>query len=1079
MGERAARLEANREPSTGRQWTWYRSVVTRDSRETHDANAIIDELVGKLRTTARDVVPWFLSNMPRRYFQDTEPATRLQHLAAILAMRASALPIRLSLETDDDSEWTFIQDRDYPGLLSELLDHLPDDRTLASAKVHTSANDDLVLDVFRFAPDHAGRSQRFDPDNPEHAAARDQALEYARTQGLLGREGRSPTTPDTPRAIQAAMGAAVSLEQFIASCGADYITTVTPFRVVDSWQTCRDLFGTDDTRVILTREEDRAPNAWRVAVFTGNALPNAMLSRISGYTGHAELDIQRAYLDRFHAGPGRTVLVVSIVVLLPERATPGHGASEASDDSAGDADDFAASDLAATIRRDLTRIKWMDDRVLALAYGNPSLGLLRAEVIYALAQLAHPALAQENRYAFSRERIVAICEREIALATEIADLFLALFGPEGSAGSPGSGDSTWSRAPDDAGHEEPIRALLLRIERQVDEPESRRTLTQLLLAVQSTLRTNAFAERRYGLAIRFDPVHLGMPQADDPPYGAFFVTGRGFSGFHVRFRDIARGGMRVVKTRSPAHHALEVERLYREVYDLSFAQQLKNKDIPEGGAKAVILARPDAPVDRCVKAFADGLLDLLCLPTPSASQKTAHGGEQARSSIDDEQARSSIERLYLGPDENISPALIDWVVDRARRRGYPTPNAFMSSKPNAGINHKEYGVTSEGVTVFLEEALREIGIDPRTQPFTVKITGGPDGDVAGNEIRILHREYGKNARIIGIADGSGCGEDPDGLDHGELLRLFAEGLPIAEFDRQKLGPRGSLVGVSDDNGIKLRNTMHNRVVADAFVPAGGRPATINESNWRQFVHDGVPSSRVVVEGANLFITGEARKALSQHAGVVIVKDSSANKCGVICSSFEIMASMLLSSEEFLAVKEQFVAEVLERLRELARREARLLFDERSHHPDVSLPELSTRVSRVILRTTDAIESALPDVTEDDQALLESLITEHVPPILLERAGDRLHRDVPQAYIHGIIAATLATKIVYREGLAFLADLEHEALAELALRYLHQEQDTERLVAEITDSTLPNRDRIAEIIRMAGSRAGLLLRTDLE
>ena len=41
---------------------------------------------------------------------------------------------------------------------------------------------------------------------------------------------------------------------------------------------------------------------------------------------------------------------------------------------------------------------------------------------------------------------------------------------------------------------------------------------------------------------------------------------------------------------------------------------------------------------------------------------------------------------------------------------------------------------------------------------------------------------------------------------------------------------------------------------------------------------------------------------SQQAGVAIVKDSSANKCGVICSSYEILASMALSTEEFLALK---------------------------------------------------------------------------------------------------------------------------------------------------------------------------------
>ena len=70
------------------------------------------------------------------------------------------------------------------------------------------------------------------------------------------------------------------------------------------------------------------------------------------------------------------------------------------------------------------------------------------------------------------------------------------------------------------------------------------------------------------------------------------------------------------------------------------------------------------------------------------------------------------------------------------------PSAFMSSQPRAGINHKEYGVTSEGVAVFLGEALRAIGIQPEEQPWTVKLTGGPDGDVAGNMINILHRDYG-------------------------------------------------------------------------------------------------------------------------------------------------------------------------------------------------------------------------------------------------------------------------------------------------------------------------------------------------
>lgn len=91
----------------------------------------------------------------------------------------------------------------------------------------------------------------------------------------------------------------------------------------------------------------------------------------------------------------------------------------------------------------------------------------------------------------------------------------------------------------------------------------------------------------------------------------------------------------------------------------------------------------------------------------------------------------------------------------------------------AGFNHKEYGVTSEGVVVYLDVALREsLGIDPKKQSFTVKITGGPDGDVAGNLINILFREYGNNPKIVGISDGEGVAEDPNGLDRVNFIHLI-------------------------------------------------------------------------------------------------------------------------------------------------------------------------------------------------------------------------------------------------------------------------------------------------------------------
>lgn len=145
-------------------------------------------------------------------------------------------------------------------------------------------------------------------------------------------------------------------------------------------------------------------------------------------------------------------------------------------------------------------------------------------------------------------------------------------------------------------------------------------------------------------------------------------------------------------------------------------------------------------------------------------------------------------------------------------------------------------------------------------------------------IRILFREYGDNCKVVGIADGFGVAEDPEGLNSTELLRLVGLSLPITSFDKTKLSSHGILLDASTDEGIARRTALPFQVKADAFVPAGGRPNTINGDNWSQFLDvNGEPLSPLIVEGANIFTTPEARQQLFDKAGVVIVKDSSANK----------------------------------------------------------------------------------------------------------------------------------------------------------------------------------------------------------
>ena len=144
----------------------------------------------------------------------------------------------------------------------------------------------------------------------------------------------------------------------------------------------------------------------------------------------------------------------------------------------------------------------------------------------------------------------------------------------------------------------------------------------------------------------------------------------------------------------------------------------------------------------------------------------------------------------------------------------------------------------------MDNTLQFLGLDPRKERFTVKLTGGPDGDVAGNELKILYREYGENARVVCISDGFGAAYDPDGLDWSELLHLVENSKSIVEFKESKLGAsKDAFVLAADTNpNIRIRNEIYRKVYGDIFIPAGGRPYSVNQKNWQEFL-----TSKVILQ----------------------------------------------------------------------------------------------------------------------------------------------------------------------------------------------------------------------------------------
>lgn len=911
-----------------------------------------------LQLAAQQVWGRFVDTMPKRYFKETDPQTQLSHLHVLTACLATGIEQDLVIRSEDGNTYTFLTGKSHPGQLGQMLERLPKDRSLASARAYTSNDGRWVLDIFELG------SPSFEPLTEDEFSALAEPL----LDGFDGSRDR--------------------FRSHLRSCPPDYLRAVPPkiaqihFHLIQSVQSSGDV-------AVEWETIDEHLDTVRLAVEGDQA--RGFFQRLARYLGRKGIDIERAYVTRFER-ENEPFQYLGFTV----RGAQAHCRD--------------------TLNREMARLYFVDDTALDLWTEVKGWNLEDCEIVDFLVSLAHQLLSPNNPVLYARPRL---------LQTALKHTHHSL---------------AFSRA---FKNRERVSGPLAGLDRE-EELSFFRTCSTIL---ESVLQHNLSQKGRQALGAKLSP-HLFRSDAQEEAHAVLFARGKDCLGFHVRFQDVARGGMRLICPRSLEAHTAESERLYQEAYSLARAQHLKNKDIPEGGAKAAVLVTPGGDATFCGKSFADTLLDLTVgLPV---------------------EPDRPLDLIYLGPDENVSTHLIEWIAKRAAFRGHPLPASFMSSKPGAGINHKEFGITSEGVTVYLEEALRRHGIDPEKQVFTVKITGGPDGDVAGNELRILLTRYPSTVKIVGIADGSGVAEDPQGLDAEELLRLFRGVLPIAHFDRAKLSSRGRVVSVEEPQGVELRNTMHNRVASDAFVPAGGRPATINRDNWRDFLlSEGRPSSPIIVEGANLFLTDDARRELSA-LGVAIIKDSSANKCGVICSSFEVLAGMLLSEDEFLRYKLIYVEQVIERLRELARAEATLLFREHQRRPDLSLPDLSIRLSRVMLATAAAVARRGVDPLQDQSGGTREVFVEYLPPLLREVAADR-YAQVPEDYRKRIVAGSLAGKIVYREGITYLEGLPTEALSELALSYLKSEQTVQRLVSEVKESGLPSAQTLVELLQQGGAR----------
>ncbi|KAF2735428.1 NAD-specific glutamate dehydrogenase [Polyplosphaeria fusca] len=546
-------------------------------------------------------------------------------------------------------------------------------------------------------------------------------------------------------------------------------------------------------------------------------------------------------------------------------------------------------------------------------------------------------------------------------------------------------------------------------------------LNSFLVFNNAVLKTNFYTPTKVALSFRMNPTFLPPTEYPQPLYGMFLVISSEFRGFHLRFRDIARGGIRIVKSRSEEAYSINARSLFDENYNLANTQQRKNKDIPEGGSKGVVLLdfhhQDKARV--AFEKYIDSILDLLLKPnSPGIKDPIVdHYGKQ--------------EIIFMGPDENTAD-LVDWATEHARARGATWWKSFFTGKSPklGGIPHDRYGMTTLSVREYVLGIYRKLNLDPSK---IMKLqTGGPDGDLGSNEILLSNEKY------AAIVDGSGVLVDPQGLNHDELLRLAKQRAMINQFDISKLSPEGYRVLVDENNvklptgetvynGTSFRNTFHLRGGQhyDTFVPCGGRPESIDLSSVSKLIIDGKSVVPYIVEGANLFITQDAKLRL-EKAGCILYKDASANKGGVTSSSLEVLASLSFDDAGFIenmCIREdgtapEFYDQYVKNVQKIIQNNARLEFEAIwREHQTSGQPRsiLSDTLSIAITKLDEELQS-----TElwHNVAFRKSVLSEALPNLLIEKIGfDQLIERVPDNYLRAIFGSYLASRFVYEYGIS--------------------------------------------------------------
>lgn len=533
--------------------------------------------------------------------------------------------------------------------------------------------------------------------------------------------------------------------------------------------------------------------------------------------------------------------------------------------------------------------------VLRAGLGWRQAALLRAHAKY-LRQVGSP---------YSQDYVEDVLLTHSGVAAALVRAFELRFDPAGSDARDGRVD-----------------AALDEVTRMIDEVpglDADRILRSVLTAIRAMLRTNYFVRDAEGqprayLAFKLDPQSVPELPRPRPAYEIFVYSPR-VEGVHLRFGPVARGGLRWSDRR---------EDFRTEILGLAKAQAVKNAVIVPVGAKGGFVVKQlpaptgDPVLDReaaqaegiaCYRMFISGLLDL--------TDNLVGGRAEPPPGV----VRLDGDDAYLVVAADKGTATFSDIANEvAMSYGFWLGDAFASGG-STGYDHKAMGITARGAWESVKRHFRELGVDTRSESFTVVGIGDMSGDVFGNGMLVS-----EHIRLIAAFDHRHVFVDPD----PDPVRSFAErhrlytlpGCTWDDYDRSVISPGGGVwprtakrIPIGDtmraalgiDDGV-TELTPPELVRAILTAPAdllwnGGIGTFVKAStethaevgdkaNDAVRVDGGALRVKVVAEGGNLGLTQRGRIEFAQTGGKVNT-DAIDNSAGVDCSDHEVNIKILL------------------------------------------------------------------------------------------------------------------------------------------------------------------------------------------